>query len=40
MGKTSVDKQDVLPALFSGIKMKNLGLKCRFGRPEFWFQLS
>ena len=35
-GKTSADKQNVLLALFSDSKMKNLDLKVTFGRPEFW----
>lgn len=29
-------KQNVLLALFSDSKMKNLDLKVTFGRPEFW----
>ena len=28
------------PQEFSGIKMKNFGLKCIFGKPEFWSQFS
>lgn len=28
------------PQEFSGIKMNNLGLKCIFGRPEFWSQFQ